>query len=105
MADSSSKIWVMRMPGGPSRIVKADTLLTEDAAKEAYAKSFAKKHAKCLLDKEAVWPLCKAITEQEMTAKYSSLLQPSLRTGLPKNLVEVAAPVKAEKKKPVPAGV
>lgn len=102
---SSSKIWVMRMPGGPSRIVKSDALLTEDAAKEAYANSFAKKHAKCLLDKEAVWPLCRAITQEEMTAKYSSLLQPSLRTGLPKNLVEVQATVKGEKKKPAAAGV
>lgn len=102
---ASSKIWAIRMPGGPSRIVKSETLLTEQQAKDAYEKSFAKKHAKCLLDKEAAWPLCKPITEEEMTAKYSALLQPSLRTNQPKNLVEVAAPAKADKKKPVAAGV
>lgn len=102
---ASSKIWAIRMPGGPSRIVKSEVMLTEQAAKDAYEQSFAKKHAKCLLDKEAVWPLCKPITEEEMNAKYSALLQPTLRTGHPKNLVEVAAPAKADKKKPVAAGV
>lgn len=102
---ASSKIWAMRMPGGPSRIVKSERELTEEQAKKAYEGSFAKKHAKCLLDKEAVWPLCKPITQEEMTAKYSALLQPSLRTGLAKNLVEVELPGKAEKKKPAAAGV
>ncbi len=103
---ANSKIWAIRMPGGPTRIVKSDALLSEQAAKDAYVGSFAHKRAKCLEDKEAAWPLCQPITEEEISAKYSALVQPSLRTGLTKNLVEVFGRSKVDsKKKAVPAGV
>lgn len=89
MAAGKGKIWAMRMPGGPTRVIKCDMDISENDAKDVYTESFAFKSAECLNDLEAVWPLCKVIDEIEMNRDYSQFLQVSEQTGLPRGFVEV----------------
>lgn len=83
------KIWALRMPGGPTRVVKSDTDISEDDAKDVYKESFAFRRALCLDDAEAVWPLCKVIDEIEMQRDFGRFLQRSSKTGNLRGLVEV----------------
>lgn len=89
MAAGISKIWALRMPGGMTKIIKSDSSLSEKDAKDLYIESFSYRSARCLLDKEALWPLCKAIDEAEMHRDFSLFLQESQVTGKYKHLVEV----------------
>ncbi len=89
MAAGKGKIWAIRMPGGPTRIVRSKKDLSEQDAKNIYSNSFAYLTAECLGDLECVWPLCKVIDEIEMNRDYSQFLQVSERTGMPRGLVEV----------------
>lgn len=84
-----AKIWALRMPGGPTRVVRSAKPISEDRAKEAYTKSFKFRQAECLLDKEAVWPLCKAIDETVLGKEYKQFQEVNSRTGKPRGLVEV----------------
>lgn len=84
-----SKIWALRMPGGMSKIVRSKKELTESDAKKAYAKSFAYKTAKCLIDKELKWPLCRAMDDAELSRDYPNFLHASEVTGVNRRLVEV----------------
>lgn len=89
MAAGISKIWALRMPGGMTKIIKSDSSLSEKDAKDLYTESFSYRSARCLLDKEALWPLCKAIDEAEMHRDFTLFLQESQVTGKYKHLVEV----------------
>jgi hypothetical protein len=82
-------IWALRMPGGPTRVVRSKKPISEDRAKQVYSKSFNFKSAQCLLDKEAIWPLCKSIDETEFAKSYSQFAELNSRTGRPRGLVEV----------------
>lgn len=84
-----SKIWALRMPGGMTKVVRSKKEVTEQAAKAAYAKSFKYKTAKCLVDKELAWPLCRAIDEAELNRDYPGFLHPSEVTGLNNRIVEI----------------
>jgi len=84
-----SKIWALRMPGGMTKIIRSDIMLTESDAKDVYKDSFAYKSARCLNDVEAVWPLCKPIDESEMYKSYAQFTIESPVTGKQKYLVEV----------------
>jgi hypothetical protein len=77
------------MPGGPTRVVKADSNISEDEAKSVYTESFSFRRAKCLDDVEAVWPLCKVIDEIEMERDFGQFLMTSSKTGRARGLVEV----------------
>ena len=83
------KLWALRMPGGPTRVVRSAKPISEDRAKNAYTESFAFREAECLRDKEAVWPLCKVIDEVEFNKSYKQFQEINSRTGKPRGLVEV----------------
>ena len=85
----SAKMWAIRMPGGPTKIVKSAKPLSEDAAKKVYEQSFAKKHAKCLVDKEIPWPLLKPIDEADLAKDFSQFTHGSEYTGKNPRIVEV----------------
>ena len=85
----AGQMWALRMPGGPTRVVKSAKPISEDRAKKAYADSFSFKSAECLNDKEAVWPLCKVIDETEFRKSYSQFAELNSRTHLPRGVVEV----------------
>jgi hypothetical protein len=89
MAAGISKIWALRMPGGMTKIIKSDSPLSETDAKDLYKDSFKYRSARCLLDKEAIWPLCRPIDEAEMHRDFTLFLQESPVTGKHKYLVEV----------------
>lgn len=89
MAQRASKIWAVRMPGGPTRIIKSDRRpLSEEDAKREYTGSFKFKSAECLNDPDQVWPLLEPIDETQLQS-YAHLLEPSKITGLPRALIEV----------------
>jgi len=85
----TGQMWALRMPGGPTRVIKSAKPISEDRAKKAYAESFAFKSAECLNDKEAVWPLCKVIDETEFRKNYSQFGEYNTRTHQPRGVVEV----------------
>ena len=89
MSSGDGKIWAIRMPGGPTRIVRSSKPISEERAKKAYTESFEFIQAACLLDEEAVWPLCKVIDETVLRKDYSQFLEINTRTGKPRGLVEV----------------
>jgi hypothetical protein len=77
------------MPGGMTKIIKSNEMITEKDAKELYADSFEYKSAKCLNDVEAVWPLCKAIDESELYKDFAPFMMESPVTGKQRHLVEI----------------
>lgn len=83
------QIWALRMPGGPTRIVRSKKPIGELKAKDVYAKSFKFRSSECLNDKEAIWPLCKVIDETEFLKSYSQFQELSERTHKPRGVVEV----------------
>lgn len=85
----SSKIWALRMPGGPTRVVRSIRELSLERAKKEYAASFAHKQAECMLKPDKDWPLQKALDETELKKDYSQFMEINSRTGNPRNLVEV----------------
>lgn len=89
MAAGKGKIWAIRMPGGPTRIIKSDMDISEQDAKDIYKESFSYRRAKCLDDAEAVWPLCKVIDEVTMNRDYVEHLKTSEKTGRVRGVVEV----------------
>jgi len=89
VAGGTSKIWVMRMPGGMTKIIKSDKPITEQDAKDIYVESFKYKIARQLIDIELVWPVCKAIDEAEMNRQYAQLIIPAPVSGRFMHLVEV----------------
>lgn len=89
MAAGMSKIWALRMPGGMTKIIRSDKMISETDAKDIYTESFKYRSARCLLDREAVWPVCRPMDEAEMNRDYSALLLESPVTGKHKHLVEI----------------
>jgi len=85
-----SKMWAIRCPGGPSKIVKSDKAISESTAKDAYLGSFAKKRTKALEDLETPWPLCKPVDETEIAKDYANLELESQVTGKTPRIVEVS---------------
>lgn len=85
----SSKLWALRMPGGPTRVVKASKEISLASAKKKYTESFSFKQAACLLKMDMDWPLQKPIDENELRANFSQFGEINTRTGKPRNLVEV----------------
>lgn len=85
----SSKIWALRMPGGPTRVVRASREITMEFAKKKYAESFSYKQAECMLKPDKEWPLQKSIDETEFSRDFSQFAEINSRTGNPRNLVEV----------------
>tara|TARA_R110000868_G_scaffold253061_1_gene509779 strand:+ start:218 stop:499 length:282 start_codon:yes stop_codon:yes gene_type:complete len=85
----ASKIWALRMPGGPTRVVQASREISLEVAKKKYAASFAFKQAECMLKPDKDWPLQKAIDETEFNRDFSQFAEINSRTGNYKNLVEV----------------
>jgi hypothetical protein len=85
----SSKIWAIRMPGGPTKILRSTTrLIREDDAKKIYKDSFRHKSTEVDSDPDTVWPLLEPLTETELT-KYQTFIENSEITGKPRALIEV----------------
>lgn len=86
MANQSSKIWALRMPGGPTKVIRSQKLISEDQAKKIYLKSF--HYVRTETVNETVWPLLKTLDESTVR-EYDSFTQLSKVTGRPRALVEV----------------
>lgn len=86
---ASGKLWALRMPGGPTRIIRSAVELSEPKAKSIYAGTIGHKAALVLRDKEAIWPLQKVIDETEFSKDYSQFGLLSQLTGLPRGIIEV----------------
>ena len=86
MANSASKIWVLRMPGGPTKVVKSKKEITEDQAKAAYLQSV--KFVRTETVRSTVWPLVKTL-DDESVKEYELFTQPSNVSGKPRAMVEV----------------
>jgi hypothetical protein len=96
----SSRIWAVRMPGGPTKIVRSlNGELTEEDAKEHYRESFTYRSTEADNDPDATWPLLKPIDEAEMTSTYGHFLEESAITGKPRALVEVDTGGRRRKRK------
>jgi len=85
----SSKIWALRMPGGPTRVVRASREISLSVAKKKYADSFSYKTAACMLKPDLDWPLQKPLDQTELNTNFSQFMEINSRTGNPRNLVEV----------------
>lgn len=84
-----SKIWALRMPGGPTKIVRSSKPISESVAKDRYLSSFKFRSSEIHSDPDIVWPLVRAIDEQQMHSEYSAFVEKSSKTGAPRALVEV----------------
>ena len=86
---ASGNLWALRMPGGPTRVIRSAVELSEMKAKAIYAGSIRHKAALVLRDKEAIWPLQKVIDDTEFSKDYSQFALLSNLTGLPRGVIEV----------------
>lgn len=81
--------WVVRMPGGPTRIVRVDAGTSESLVRDVYRQSVRCRRAASDSDVDAVWPLCQTVSEDEIRKNYQWLLDTSTVTGAARGLVEV----------------
>lgn len=86
MANMASKLWALRMPGGPTKVIRSRFEISEDRAKEAYLKSV--RFVRTETVRSTVWPLVKVLDE-ESVKEYDAFTQLSNVSGKPRALVEV----------------
>ena len=89
MSSVASKIWALRMPGGPTKVVKSAKPISEGVAKDRYLASFRFRQSEVNSDPDLAWPLVRAIDEQQMNGEYGRFIEKSSVTGGPRALVEV----------------
>ena len=84
-----SKLWLIRMPGGPLKAVKsAKQPLSAQMAKAVYRKSFEFISTEADIDPELVWPELRPIDQMTLEQRYPFLLEISEVTKKPRGLVE-----------------
>lgn len=71
--------WLVRMPGGPLRLIRSNRELTESRVKDIYLSQLKFRRSMTLDDPDTVWPFLKLTTDDEVTKNHSWLLQESLR--------------------------
>jgi hypothetical protein len=86
MAHRASKIWALRMPGGPTKVIRSERLIDEDQAKKIYMGSF--KFVSTENKRDTIWPLIKPLDETSVL-EYAKFTELSNVTGRPRALVEV----------------
>lgn len=86
MAHRASKIWALRMPGGPTKILRSGRLIDEERAKDIYMKSF--HYVSTEVKRGTEWPLVKPLDEVTVQ-EYAKFMELSNVTGLPRAVVEV----------------
>ena len=86
----TSKLWAIRCPGGPTKIVKSDRLISESTARDAYLESFNYKTCKAEVDREIPWPLLKPVDEAEAAKDFANLYIESQVTGKTPRIVEMS---------------
>lgn len=82
------EIWAVRCPGGPTKILKSSSPLTEEKVKKLYLKSFSHRQRDDS-DPDAPWPLLQRITENDIRQSYQWCIEESALTGCPRALIEV----------------
>ena len=89
LLSSKSKIWLIRMPGGPLKVVKSvKQSLTVEQAKAVYRKSVNCLASECDVNRELEWPELKPIDEVTLVQRYPFLIEISEVTKKPRALVE-----------------
>lgn len=84
------KIWAVRVMGGPTKIVVADSPLTWQKVERLYLKSFAYQSIKALdSGDDDAWPIKEVLSEEELQKKYSDLLVEHPTLGYPLALIRV----------------
>lgn len=83
------RIWAVRMPGGPTKIVMAKEPLTESQVKKVYRSNTTCRAAAIDQDPDLKWPLLEAITRQTLQKDFSWCLQDHPQTGKSLYLIEV----------------
>lgn len=87
---ASGTLWALRMPGGPTKIVRSAKPITEAKARKAYRESLPKSIVSVAdRDKSVEWPLCEMIDENELQNKYKNFLHPHSMTGRSQWVVEL----------------
>jgi hypothetical protein len=89
LLNNKSKIWLVRMPGGPLKAVKSvKQPLTAEQVKVVYRRSVNCLASECDVDRELVWPELKPIDEMTLSQRYPFLIEISEVTKKPRALVE-----------------
>lgn len=84
-----SRLWLVRMPGGPLRAVKSvKQNLSSEQAKAAYKKSITFISTEADIDPELKWPELRPIDQMTLEQRYPFLLEISDVTKKPRGLVE-----------------
>lgn len=86
--NGKSKLWAIRMPGGPTRVISSKTEIDEEYAKEIYMESFKYRSTEVKNDPDLVWPLIKPLDETSVR-EYAKFMEVSSVTGKYRGLVEV----------------
>jgi hypothetical protein len=87
---ANGTLWAVRMPGGPTKIVRSAKPISEARAKKAYRESLPKSVASVAdRDKSIEWPLCELIDDQTLQNKYQNFLSPHSVTGRSQWVVEL----------------
>ena len=86
---ASSTMWAVRCPGGPTKIVKSERPISENAVKQTYLESFSKIRTEAEKDKELKWPVLKPIDEAEFQKDWAQICAPSPNSGRQWRIVEV----------------
>lgn len=94
-----SKLWVIRGPGMPSKIVRSDKPLTEAKVKEFYLASFKFRTSELVRDPDYPYPLCKPVDDAEIQKNYSWMMRESLRKNH-RALIEIKNGVVVDQTKP-----
>lgn len=84
------KIWAVRVMGGPTKIVIADSPLTWNQVEKLYLNSFGYQSIKALdSGDDDAWPIKEVLTEEELQRKYAALLVEHPTLGYPLALIRV----------------
>jgi hypothetical protein len=71
--------WLVRMPGGPLRLLRSNRSLSEDMVKEIYVDQLRHRRSRSLDDPDTKWPFLKLTTDDEVKKDHAWLLQESRR--------------------------
>ena len=95
--------WLVRMPGGPLKLMRSNRTLTADQVKEIYLSQVKSIRTNALADPDAKWPFLKRTTIDDVRGKegLSWLLLESRRKNQ-RGVIDVIDGEAVDNKKPLP---
>jgi hypothetical protein len=101
LGSENEEIWLVRSPGGPTRLVRSNRVLTEDSVKEIYLSQLKAIRTSALDDPDAKWPYLKRTTIDDVKSRHSWLLLESRRKNH-RGVIDVIDGEVVDNKKPLP---